>query len=118
MVKKQLHKLAHPTLAKKVESKILMQINTIVPDAELISRDLGMASRTLQRHLKEEGTSFKDILKEVRKTQAIDRVLTNSESIESIASSLGYSDQRAFSKAFKNWVGHSPTSYRSRFKRS
>ncbi len=118
MVKKQLYKLAHPTLAKKVESKILMQINTVVPDAELISRDLGMASRTLQRRLKEEGTSFKDILKEVRKTQAIDRVLTNSESIESIASSLGYSDQRAFSKAFKNWVGHSPTSYRSRFKRS
>ncbi|MFN3236936.1 MAG: helix-turn-helix domain-containing protein, partial [Pseudomonadales bacterium] len=37
-------------------------------------------------------------------------------SLGQVAESLGYSDARAFSRAFTQWLGESPAKYRSRYK--
>jgi AraC-like DNA-binding protein len=73
-----------------------------------------MTVRNLQLKLKEEGTSFRILLDEVRKQIAIGYLKDGSESICEIALLLGFADQSAFHHAFKRWTGKTPGEYRSR----
>jgi AraC-like DNA-binding protein len=77
-----------------------------------VGRRLGMSSRTLQRRLAEEGTSFR-ALRDAVLWEAVEVLLSNpSLKIEAIALSVGFSDAAAFSKAFRRWKGYPPTRYR------
>jgi AraC-like DNA-binding protein len=77
-----------------------------------VGRRLGMSSRTLQRKLAEEGTSFR-ALRDAVLWEAVEVLLSNpSLKIEAIALSVGFSDVAAFSKAFRRWKGYPPTRYR------
>lgn len=78
-----------------------------------VARKLGMTSRTLQRKLAEEGTSFR-ALRDAVLWQAVEVLLSNpSLKIEAIALSVGFSDVAAFSKAFRRWKGYPPTRHRA-----
>lgn len=80
---------------------------------EAIARVMAMGVATLRRRLEEEGTSYSDIVDNLRKELA-QRYLQNHEtSISEVAFLLGFSDVRAFARAFKRWFGSSPTEYRS-----
>ena len=57
------------------------------------------------------GTTFKDVVAEVRKKLAIEYLRSPKNSIDEIAYRLGYHDSSNFSKAFRNGTGHSPTQY-------
>ena len=77
-----------------------------------VGRRLGISSRTLQRRLAEEGTSFR-ALRDAVLWEAVEVLLSNpSLKIEAIALSVGFSDAAAFSKAFRRWKGYPPTRYR------
>jgi AraC-like DNA-binding protein len=79
---------------------------------EAAARRLCVEERTLRRRLKEEGTTFRQILIETRGEVAV-QLLENSElTIASIASILRYDDPTAFSRAFKSWSGVSPARWR------
>ena len=64
--------------------------------------------RTIQRKLAQEGTSFKDLVEDVRKNLALEYLRSTVLSVEEIALRLGYSDAPSFSHAFKRWTGSSP----------
>lgn len=66
------------------------------------------APRSLQRHLGDEGHSFRALLEQTRKTLAMSYVRRRKEPLVQVAFRLGFSDQSAFSKAFKRWTGLSP----------
>jgi AraC-like DNA-binding protein len=77
-----------------------------------VARKLGTTSRSLQRRLAEEGTSFR-ALRDGVLWEAVEESLSNpSLKIEAIALSVGFSDVAAFSKAFRRWKGYPPTRYR------
>jgi AraC-like DNA-binding protein len=81
-------------------------------DSASVARKLGMTSRTLQRKLAEEGTSFREV-RDATLWEAVEVLLSNpSLKIEAIALSVGFSDVAAFSKAFRRWKGYPPTRYR------
>ncbi len=77
-----------------------------------MARRLGMAPRTLRRHLKQEGTRYSTMLDAARRRDAL-RLLDNpSLPANRIAELLGYEDPANFTRAFRRWTGQSPSQYR------
>lgn len=72
---------------------------------------LGLSRRTLQRRLEAEGTTFDQVLEELRRRLAAGH-LAAGRSVKQTAHLLGFSDPAAFSRAFKRWTGTSPNSIR------
>ena len=77
-----------------------------------VAKQLNMSSRTLQRYLEIEDTTFKALIAEVRKQYAEVMLIQNELSIQEISESLGYADVSHFSRAFKNWTGVTPKACR------
>lgn len=73
-----------------------------------------MTPRTLHRRLIDEGTSFRELLEEVRHTLAVEHLKSGRFSIEEIAYTLGYSDLANFRRAFKRWEDVPPSESRAR----
>jgi len=80
--------------------------------AEELSSHLYMTPRTLRRKLSEQGTSFREIVKELRCEAAKKLIVETSLTIEDIASSIGFNDVSNFRAAFKKWTGQTPASLR------
>ncbi len=72
-----------------------------------VARRCGMSSRTLQRALREEGTSFQEIRDEVRRCVALDLLNESSLSVSEIAAWVGYANTSAFRAALRRWTGGS-----------
>lgn len=72
---------------------------------------INTSSVTLRRRLRDEGSSFSQILTGCQQTEA-ERLLRSQMPIKTIAVQLGFSDDRAFRRAFKRWSGQTPTDYR------
>lgn len=82
------------------------------PTLEDISASLRASPRTLQRRLRDAGTSFQDEVDRIREEQAT-RLLQESElSVYEIALRLGYAEQGAFERAFRRWRSMSPKQFR------
>jgi len=73
-----------------------------------------ISSRTLNRHLQQEGTSLKSILTQSRIEEAKSMLLDNKQSIEQIAMKIGFSGRRTLDRIFIKYVGMSPAQYRSK----
>jgi len=78
------------------------------------ARALGMHERTLQRRLREEGSSFEKIKDDARREWALSLLVQPSVSLSQIALMLGYADPSAFSRSCRRWFGESPRTYRAR----
>jgi AraC-like DNA-binding protein len=79
---------------------------------ELVAGRLKMSSRTLRRKLEQEGTSFRELIDELRAHAAIKYVRDTNLTIEDIAFALGFSDAAAFRHAFRRWTKSAPHEYR------
>lgn len=71
------------------------------------ARAMGVSTRTLQRRLQAEGTSFAEVVDALRREIALAYVHKQVPLAE-IATLLGYSDATAFHHAFRRWTGVSP----------
>ncbi len=80
---------------------------------ETTARRLGMGVATLRRRLEEEGTTFSDIVDDLRKQLAERHLAVPSATVSEVAFLLGFSDVRAFGRAFRRWTGQSPSEYRA-----
>lgn len=81
------------------------------PDMETVAAELHMTSRSLRRHLDNEGTSFRALIDEIREILA-EQAIREGMTVEDIASRLGYTEASSFIQAFKRWKGMSPRAYR------
>lgn len=79
---------------------------------EMIAKALGLGARTLLRRLRAEGTSYQAVLDDVRRELARDLLASRGKSSKEVSTALGFSDPRAFARAFRRWTGHSPGSFR------
>ncbi|MEP0203111.1 MAG: AraC family transcriptional regulator ligand-binding domain-containing protein [Halioglobus sp.] len=84
-----------------------------LPNLALIAQRLNVSSRTLNRRLKDEGTSFRELRNNVLCEWAIRYLSESDVSVEAIATALGYDDASNFRRAFKKWTGDSPGCYRN-----
>ena len=74
---------------------------------ESVAESLGLKPRTLQHKLTQEGTTYRDVLDEVRKPRALTGVRTGVD-LQRLANELGYQDVTAFHRAFRRWTGMAP----------
>lgn len=84
----------------------------VFPSLERLSERLKMSPRTLRRRLSEEGTSYQQILDEIRFRLAKQYLQETRITLEEISELLGYSDPGNFSHAFKRWSQTSPRQWR------
>jgi AraC-like DNA-binding protein len=78
---------------------------------EAVADEIGMHKRTLQRRLQERGTTFAELLDEVRADAARNYVAAGQLPLTRIALLLGFSDQSAFNHAFRRWFRRSPSEW-------
>jgi AraC-like DNA-binding protein len=73
----------------------------------------GMHRRTLNRRLAAQGTSFKDLLQDVRFEIAQQLLRDTHISVVAISEALGYTAAGAFTRAFRRWSGQAPADWRA-----
>lgn len=83
-----------------------------IPNLEEVAKVLFITPRTLHRRLKQENTSYRELLASTKKKQAIQYLEHSQLTIQQIAWSLGYDDVANFRRAFKTWTGVTPGHYR------
>ncbi|MFI9538085.1 helix-turn-helix domain-containing protein [Nocardia fusca] len=101
------------SIAERVRSAMLGTLAT-TPSITTLADARHVDPRTLRRQLAAEGTSFRTITNEVRKTRAIQLLSTGGLSVNQVAAKLGYADQASFTRAFKRWTGTTPSAYAAR----
>jgi AraC-like DNA-binding protein len=101
------------SFARKVVEKILVRLPDGPPDQQLVSSDLSMSRRNMQRKLKDEGVSFSELLQECRFELSKKYLRLHHRSVVETGYLLGFSEPSSFSRAFKRWTGQTPTDYRN-----
>lgn len=101
----------HAQLAGRVR-RLVEESERGVPSLENVAERLHVSTRTLKRQLAQQGTSFSEILDDIREQKALLLLARNSLSVEQVADRLGYSDVANFTRAFKRWTGLTPSGWR------
>lgn len=94
-------------LAHRIQQLILRMLPVNQANLISIAQALMIHPRFLQRRLAESGTSFEDILDQVRRDKAwylSERGLQAGQ----IATMLGYTEQSSYARACRRWYGESP----------
>ena len=99
-------------LAKRVRIEVSQSLAEGVPTLSEVAASLGMSGRTLQRRLAEQGHAYQDLVDAARRELA-ERLLRDTDyALAEIAFLTGFSEQSAFTRAFKRWAGQTPRSFR------
>ena len=95
-----------------VAAQLRTRLSHTTIDARTIARRLRLSPRTLQRRLEDAGTTFSALVDGVRRDAALEAICDHSLTLEQAAQRVGFSDAKAFGRAFKRWTGRSPGAYR------
>jgi AraC-like DNA-binding protein len=101
------------TVRDRVRRVLWSELTEAVPSLDRVASTLGVSARTLQRQLREEGTSFAGVLTELRREMAPALLRDGRLAVSEVAFLLGYEDPSAFQRAFRRWFGRSPRAFRS-----
>lgn len=104
----------------KVDNNLVQQAKLIISTslasndsgADTLANMLHMTTRTLNRHLRENGTTYKKLREEVIVELAMESLTNTDASLTDIADKLGYTESSAFVRAFKRMTGTTPAAYR------
>lgn len=99
-----------------IESSVRMLMATGDCSIENIALCMGMHPKKLQRLLKMQGTTYRDLLENVRKKEALRMINAGNVSLTDLALQLGYAELSIFSRNFKHWFGTSPSEWREKHK--
>ena len=77
-----------------------------------VAQALAMHRRTLNRRLREEGTTFQVVIDRVRFAVAKELLENAALPLPRIAAALGYSEVASFIRAFRRWTGTTPGAWR------
>ena len=89
------------SLAARIKHIVLAKFKGQITHIDIVASQLCMTSRTLQRKLTAENTSYRKICNDLRRELASDLIKAGKSKRTEVASLLGYSDVDAFKKAFK-----------------
>lgn len=98
--------------AVRVRDSLIAQLPDGAPSKSETARRLNTTERTLLRRLKDEGTTFAEVLDRLREELAFQYLNDAHRSLGDVAELLGFSDYGTFSRAFKRWTGRRPSDVR------
>jgi AraC-like DNA-binding protein len=97
--------------ARNVGERVRAQLARSLPAGKVsehaVARALNMSLRSMQRKLKEEGTSFRGLLDDTRRRLARQYSSDPTLSAGEVAYLLGFADASSFSRASRRWARHS-----------
>ena len=106
----------------KVASQVRRLLIQLLPSGnvnqDVVANQLNRSKSTLQRQLKTEGLSYRDVLEDTQRSLAENYLNERKHAHAQIAYLLGFSDQSNFSRAFKRWTSLSPKQYQESVGRS
>lgn len=100
------------TFAEEIRMTILSGFKGLIPPIEVLAAHLNTNTRTFQRRLSAESSSYRIVCNDLRKELALAMMEQSDRSITDIAEMLGYADHTSFRRAFKNWTNASPKEVR------
>ncbi len=109
-VRDYLARVQNGTVVDRVRAAIAERMGTQL-SPELVAKKLAMSVRTMQRSLREHGTSYEALLRDIREELACGYLKEKRYSVTEVAFLLGYENIGAFARAFKRWTGVSPSDY-------
>jgi AraC-like DNA-binding protein len=112
LMSQYINSLNDPQLTTRIKKIIAKHLPTGDAIIETVADRLYTSTRTLQRHLKSEGTTFLYLLGETRKELAEAYVRDKDMDLTEVAFLLGFSELSTFSRSFKKWTGQSPIHFR------
>lgn len=109
--RQRLETMENGGVAGKVRQKLLGQMG-LGAGLNDMARELALSPRSLRRKLDSEGTSYRELVDEERKQLSLQLLDNTRMKVEEVAAHLGYTDSGSFVRAFKRWMGVSPSEYR------
>lgn len=104
------------TLKDTVKGHVIGMLEAEYPRMADVAERLNIPAWTLHRRLADEGTSFTQLVEQVRKELVIQYLKESKLSISELALKLGYSEVSALSRAFQRWYGVSPMQWKKVYK--
>jgi AraC-like DNA-binding protein len=107
-----LEELEKNNIVERIKYAIIDMLPSGSVSDEKVARRLNMSTRTLQRKLQNEGTTFGTLLDEIRQEIAEHYIHDSNVSLTEIAFILGYSEYSSFWRAYKRWTKSCPSEIR------
>jgi len=82
--------------------------------AEDVASELALSIRTMNRRLRDEATSLRELKEEAKLDLAKYELVRGRAPIKRVAELAGFRNEKSFSRAFRNWTGSSPRDYRGK----
>ena len=99
-------------IVNRTQTAIVDLLPSGVISEEKVAEKMYLSVRSLRRKLQECGTSFRKLLDRTREELARQYICDEGVDLTEIAFLLGFSEQSAFSRAFKRWTGQTPSDMR------
>lgn len=112
LIKKRFSELNKETFENKVKREIMTTFMGQLPSIENMAARFNVTVRSFQRQLEEENLSYRQVCSSLGKDFSVSLLSNKKIKIAEVASALGYSDTRAFQRAFKSWTGQTPGKFR------
>jgi len=112
VVVKYLAHIAKHDVVNQVKACIIDGLSGGMVTEASVAAELHTTPRNLHRKLQKEGTSFKQLLNEMRRDLALKYIQDRSKTLTEISFMLGFSEASSFSRAFKTWTGKPPSEAR------
>ncbi len=106
-------RIAVGSVRQAVESEVERLLPYGRASAASVARSLALSGRTLSRRLAAEGTTFAEVVDDLRRGLALQYLKEPGFTSAQIAWFLGYESATSFNHAFKRWTGHSPSAARN-----
>jgi AraC-like DNA-binding protein len=101
------------SLRASVENEIERLLPHAQAKAETVARALALSVPSLSDGLSEEGTTFAEVIDQMRRSLALEYLKEPAFTVAQITWLLGYERPTSFKHAFKRWTGRSPSAVRS-----
>jgi len=82
---------------------------------EALAKKHCMTTRTLQRKLKSEGWTFRELVEDIRQEFSEEYIGKQNKTVDECTRLLGFSETSSFIRAFKRWFDKTPNQYRKEY---
>ncbi|MBX3274591.1 MAG: AraC family transcriptional regulator [Sandaracinaceae bacterium] len=101
-------------LERRVARAMREAIEASDPSVDRVARALALSGRSLQRRLREAGTSFSEVRDAALRERAEALLADGALGIDAIAERLGFANRTTFERAYRRWSGRTPAAARRR----